>query len=121
MLHHGHILLRTFRSAFHYWRVNTLGVVRGRHEKPYPRKAKSSSVLMLVSNGLHATCIDIGTSGQLTVPSGRCVGNSRLCAEFCNIMHADGAGTKSSLAYMYWKETGDVSVWRGIAQVLSKS
>ena len=37
-------------------------------------------------------------------------------AEYCNIMHADGAGTKSSLAYLYWKETGDVSVWRGIAQ-----
>ena len=36
--------------------------------------------------------------------------------EFCNIMHADGAGTKSSLAYMYWKETGDLGVWRGIAQ-----
>ncbi len=36
--------------------------------------------------------------------------------EFCNIMHADGAGTKSSLAYMYWKETGDMSVWKGIAQ-----
>jgi len=36
--------------------------------------------------------------------------------EFCLIMHADGAGTKSSLAYMYWKETGDVSVWKGIAQ-----
>ena len=36
--------------------------------------------------------------------------------EFCNIMHADGAGTKSSLAYMYWRETGDLSVWRGIAQ-----
>jgi phosphoribosylformylglycinamidine cyclo-ligase len=35
---------------------------------------------------------------------------------WCNIMHADGAGTKSSLAYMYWKETGDLSVWRGIAQ-----
>lgn len=35
---------------------------------------------------------------------------------FCNIMHADGAGTKSSLAYTYWKETGDLSVWRGIAQ-----
>ncbi|SKB63843.1 phosphoribosylformylglycinamidine cyclo-ligase [Sphingobacterium nematocida] len=35
---------------------------------------------------------------------------------WCNIMHADGAGTKSSLAYVYWKETGDVSVWRGIAQ-----
>lgn len=35
---------------------------------------------------------------------------------FCLIMHADGAGTKSSLAYMYWKETGDVSVWKGIAQ-----
>ncbi|MEA5457794.1 AIR synthase related protein [Arcicella sp. LKC2W] len=35
---------------------------------------------------------------------------------FCNIMHADGAGTKSSLAYLYWKETGDISVWRGIAQ-----
>lgn len=35
---------------------------------------------------------------------------------YCNIMHADGAGTKSSLAYMYWKETGDLSVWRGIAQ-----
>lgn len=35
---------------------------------------------------------------------------------YCNIMHADGAGTKSSLAYMYWKETGDVSVWEGIAQ-----
>lgn len=34
----------------------------------------------------------------------------------CNIMHADGAGTKSSLAYMYWKETGDLNVWRGIAQ-----
>ncbi len=36
--------------------------------------------------------------------------------EYCNIMHADGAGTKSSLAYLYWKETGDISVWRGIAQ-----
>ena len=36
--------------------------------------------------------------------------------EYCNIMHADGAGTKSSLAYMYWKETGDLGVWRGIAQ-----
>ncbi len=35
---------------------------------------------------------------------------------YCNIMHADGAGTKSSLAYTYWKETGDMSVWRGIAQ-----
>jgi len=35
---------------------------------------------------------------------------------YCNIMHADGAGTKSSLAYMYWKETGDFSVWEGIAQ-----
>ncbi len=36
--------------------------------------------------------------------------------EYCNIMHADGAGTKSSLAYLYWKETGDLSVWSGIAQ-----
>ena len=35
---------------------------------------------------------------------------------YCNIMHADGAGTKSALAYMYWKETGDLSVWKGIAQ-----
>ncbi len=37
-------------------------------------------------------------------------------SEYCNIMHADGAGTKSSLAYLYWKETGDMSVWEGIAQ-----
>lgn len=37
-------------------------------------------------------------------------------ADWCNIMHADGAGTKTSLAYMYWKETGDLSVWEGIAQ-----
>jgi phosphoribosylformylglycinamidine cyclo-ligase len=37
-------------------------------------------------------------------------------ADWCNIMHADGAGTKSSLAYLYWKQTGDISVWRGIAQ-----
>jgi phosphoribosylformylglycinamidine cyclo-ligase len=37
-------------------------------------------------------------------------------ANYCLIMHADGAGTKSSLAYMYWKETGDLSVWKGIAQ-----
>jgi len=36
--------------------------------------------------------------------------------EYCNVMHADGAGTKSSLAYLYWKETGDLSVWKGIAQ-----
>lgn len=36
--------------------------------------------------------------------------------QYCLIMHADGAGTKSSLAYMYWKETGDISVWKGIAQ-----
>lgn len=36
--------------------------------------------------------------------------------DYCNIMHADGAGTKSSLAYIYWKETGDMSVWKGIAQ-----
>jgi phosphoribosylformylglycinamidine cyclo-ligase len=36
--------------------------------------------------------------------------------DYCNIMHADGAGTKSSLAYMYWKETGDLSIWKGIAQ-----
>ncbi|MFZ0470998.1 MAG: phosphoribosylformylglycinamidine cyclo-ligase, partial [Bacteroidales bacterium] len=35
--------------------------------------------------------------------------------EYCNIMHADGAGTKSSLAYVYWRETGDISVWKGIA------
>jgi len=35
---------------------------------------------------------------------------------WCNVMHADGAGTKSSLAYLYWKETGDISVWKGIAQ-----
>lgn len=37
-------------------------------------------------------------------------------AEYCLVMHADGAGTKSSLAYMYWKKTGDLSVWKGIAQ-----
>ena len=36
--------------------------------------------------------------------------------DYCNIMHADGAGTKSSLAYLYWKETGDLSVWKGVAQ-----
>ncbi|OIP83467.1 MAG: phosphoribosylformylglycinamidine cyclo-ligase [Porphyromonadaceae bacterium CG2_30_38_12] len=36
--------------------------------------------------------------------------------DYCNIMHADGAGTKSALAYVYWKETGDISVWKGIAQ-----
>ena len=36
--------------------------------------------------------------------------------QYCNIMHADGAGTKSSLAYMYWKETGDLGVWKGLAQ-----
>lgn len=36
--------------------------------------------------------------------------------EYCNIMHADGAGTKSALAYLYWKETGDLSVWKGIAK-----
>ncbi|MBV2195564.1 MAG: phosphoribosylformylglycinamidine cyclo-ligase, partial [Flavobacterium sp.] len=36
--------------------------------------------------------------------------------QYCIIMHADGAGTKSSLAYLYWKETGDISVWKGIAQ-----
>jgi len=41
-----------------------------------------------------------------------------LCGdpEYCNIMHADGAGTKSSLAYVYWRETGDLSVWKGIAR-----
>lgn len=41
-----------------------------------------------------------------------------LCndADYCNVMHADGAGTKSSLAYLYWKETGDMSVWKGISQ-----
>jgi len=37
-------------------------------------------------------------------------------SQYCNIMHADGAGTKSSLAYMYWRETGDISIWKGIAQ-----
>ena len=37
-------------------------------------------------------------------------------SDYCNVMHADGAGTKSSLAYVYWKETGDLSVWKGIAQ-----
>jgi phosphoribosylformylglycinamidine cyclo-ligase len=36
--------------------------------------------------------------------------------DYCNIMHADGAGTKSSLAYIYWRETGDLSVWKGVAQ-----
>ena len=36
--------------------------------------------------------------------------------KYCVVMHADGAGTKSSLAYMYWKKTGDISVWKGIAQ-----
>ena len=37
-------------------------------------------------------------------------------SDYCLVMHADGAGTKSSLAYMYWRETGDLSVWKGIAQ-----
>jgi len=37
-------------------------------------------------------------------------------SSYCNIVHADGAGTKSSLAYLYWKETGDIRIWRGIAQ-----
>ena len=37
-------------------------------------------------------------------------------SDYVNIMHADGAGTKSSLAYLYWKETGDISIWKGIAQ-----
>jgi len=37
-------------------------------------------------------------------------------SDYCNIMHADGAGTKTSLAYVYWRETGDLSVWKGIAQ-----
>ncbi len=41
------------------------------------------------------------------------LGNDPL---YCNVMHADGAGTKSSLAYMYWKETGNINVWKGIAQ-----
>ena len=41
------------------------------------------------------------------------LGNDLL---YCNVMHADGAGTKSALAYLYWKETGDLSVWKGIAQ-----
>src|SRR5574343_510720 len=36
--------------------------------------------------------------------------------DYCNVIHADGAGTKSSLAYLYWRETGDISVWKGIAQ-----
>ncbi|MEO2142745.1 MAG: phosphoribosylformylglycinamidine cyclo-ligase, partial [Flavobacteriaceae bacterium] len=36
--------------------------------------------------------------------------------DYCLVMHADGAGTKSSLAYLYWKETGDLSVWKGVAQ-----
>ena len=36
--------------------------------------------------------------------------------DYCLIMHADGAGTKSSLAYIYWRETGDASVWKGIGQ-----
>ena len=44
----------------------------------------------------------------LTIPTGD--------KNYCVVMHADGAGTKSSLAYMYWKETGDISVWKGIAQ-----
>ena len=38
--------------------------------------------------------------------------------KYCIVMHVDGAGTKSSLAYIYWKETGDLSVWKGIAQML---
>lgn len=52
-------------------------------------------------------------------PSAFCKVNDDLLGndpEFCNIMHADGAGTKSALAYAYWKETGDLSVWEGIAQ-----
>ncbi|MFN3940710.1 MAG: phosphoribosylformylglycinamidine cyclo-ligase, partial [Chitinophagales bacterium] len=36
--------------------------------------------------------------------------------DYCNVMHADTAGTKTALAYIYWKETGDLSVWKGIAQ-----
>ena len=40
---------------------------------------------------------------------------------YCNVMHADGAGTKSILAYLYWKETNDIKVWRGIAHVIPYS
>ena len=41
--------------------------------------------------------------------------------DYCIVMHADGAGTKSSLAYTYWKETGDISVWKGIAQEIGRA
>ena len=44
------------------------------------------------------------------------VGDANSPQDWVNVMHADGAGTKSILAYLYWKETGDASVWRGIAQ-----
>lgn len=77
----------------------------------YASRGVSSS-----KNEVHAA---IRNSDQGIFPSAFCkvvedvLGND---PEFCNIMHADGAGTKSSLAYIYWKETGDLEVWKGIAQ-----
>ena len=56
------------------------------------------------------------TSFPASIPNSAILSVSFNVPEYCNIMHADGAGTKSSLAYMYWKETGDLGVWRGIAQ-----
>jgi len=80
-------------------------------ESKYNRRGVSSS-----KEDVHAAIKNIGKG---LYPKAFCkivpdlLGGSE---DYCNIMHSDGAGTKSSLAYVYWKETGDLSVWKGIAQ-----
>jgi len=77
----------------------------------YSRRGVSAS-----KEDVHAA---ISTVDKGLFPSAFCKVTPDMAAndpEFCNIMHADGAGTKSSLAYIYWRETGDLSVWKGIAQ-----
>src|SRR5262245_18463759 len=60
----------------------------------------------------------LGCGWKVMITVSRLIYPDALCGDsrWVNVMHADGAGTKSILAYLYWKETGDLSVWKGIAQ-----
>ena len=104
---YGLVLKRKITFAYHYNKVQMSSEISKRYSQRGVSASKEDvhNAIKNVDKGLFPKAFCKIVPDHLTNDE-----------DYCLIMHADGAGTKSSLAYMYWKETGDVSVWKGIAQ-----
>ena len=104
---YGLVLKRKITFAYHYNKVQMSSEISKRYSQRGVSASKEDvhNAIKNVDKGLFPKAFCKIVPDHLTNDE-----------DYCLIMHADGAGTKSSLAYMYWKETGDISVWKGIAQ-----